>query len=134
LLSDAVTAWPLTARVPAATGLLIFIVGIAIAHVSMAWIFHEQEAILRRISDVYLDGVATAILPAVAAGDAAQTTAALRREFLFDEGMREFELIVQTSDGAPFARVALPGETHHPGLDARTVEALERNQRFVIYR
>jgi signal transduction histidine kinase len=132
LLSEAVGAWPLTARVPVATGLLIFIVGIAISHLSMAWIFHEQETILRRISDVYLDGVATAILPAVAAGDAAQTTAALRREFLFDEGMREFELIVQTPDGAQFARVTLPGETGAPGLDNRTVEALRRNHGFTI--
>ena len=132
LLSDAVGAWPLTARVPAATGLLIFVVGIAMSHLSMAWIFREQETILRRISDVYLDGVATAILPAVAAGDAAQTTAALRREFLFDEGMREFELIVQTPDGAQFARATLPGETHTPSLDNRTVEALQHNHGFVI--
>jgi hypothetical protein len=95
LFFDAVSEWPLTARVPMATGLLIFIVGIAISHVSMVWIFYEQKAVLHRLSDVYLDGVATAILPAVAAGDAVETTAALKREFLFDEGMREFELIVK---------------------------------------
>jgi signal transduction histidine kinase len=131
LFFDAVSEWPLTARVPMATGLLIFIVGIAISHVSMVWIFHEQKAVLHRLSDVYLDGVATAILPAVAAGDAVETTAALKREFLFDEGMREFELIVQTPKGAPFARVAVPGEIR-PGLDDRILEALQRNRGFVI--
>ena len=131
LPSESVSAWPLTARVPAATGLLIFFVAIAISHRSMAWIFHTQEAVLRRVSEVYLDGIATAILPAVAAGDAAQTTAVLRRAFLFDEGMREFQLIVQTPQGGPFARVALRGEVH-PGLDARILKALERERGFMI--
>jgi two-component system, OmpR family, sensor kinase len=130
-LSDTVSTWPLTARVPAAAGLLIFVVGIAVSHVSMAWIFHEQEAMWHRLSDVYLDGVATAILPAVAAGDVAETTEVLKREFLFNEGIREFQLIVQTSEGVPFARVALPGEIR-PGLDDGILEALQRNSGFVI--
>jgi signal transduction histidine kinase len=131
LPAESVSAWPLTARVPAVTGLLIFFIAIAISHLSMAWIFHTQEAVLRRVSDVYLDGIATAILPAVAAGDAAQTTAALSRAFLFDEGMREFQLIVQTPQGRPFARVALRGEVH-PGLDTHILKALERNRGFII--
>ena len=129
-LSEAVSAWPLAARVPTAVGLLIFLVGIAISHISMAWIFHQQEAVLHRLSDVYLDGVASAILPAVAAGDAAATTAALKGEFLFNEGLREFQLIVQTPEGVPFARAVVPGIQSE--LDDDILEALRRNRGFVI--
>jgi methyl-accepting chemotaxis protein len=131
LFSETVSGWPLTARVPVATGLLIFIVGLAISHVSMAWIFHEQEAVLHRLCDVYLDGVASAISSAVAAGDAAATAVALKEEFQFNDGIREFQLIVQTPAGAPFARAVLPAEIRS-GLDNRILEALRRNRGFLI--
>jgi signal transduction histidine kinase len=131
LFSEAVSGWPLTARVAVATGLLIFVVGLAISHVSMAWIFHEQEAALHRLSDVYLDGVAASISSAVGAGDAAATTVALKEEFQFNEGLREFQLIVQTPAGAPFARAVLSGGIRS-GLDDRLLEALRRNRGFLI--
>jgi signal transduction histidine kinase len=124
-------AWPLTARVSVATGLLIFVVAIVISHLSMAWIFQQQETGLRRLSDVYLDGIAMAVLPAVEAGDAAQTAAVLKRAFLFNEGMREFELIILTPQGSPLAEVVLPGKTH-PGLDDRILKELHRNGGLMI--
>jgi signal transduction histidine kinase len=131
IVSKGVSAWPLTARVSAVTGLLIFVVAIVISHISMAWIFQQQEAGLRRLSEVYLDGIAMAVLPAVAAEDATQTTAVLKRAFLFNEGMREFELIILTPQGTPFARVVLPGKTSL-GLDDRMIEDLYRNRGIVF--
>jgi signal transduction histidine kinase len=130
IASEQIRAWPLTVRVSAATGLLIFVVAILISHLSMAWIFRQQEAGLYRLSEVYLDGIAMAVLPAVAAGDTAQTAAALNRAFLFN-GMREFQLIIQTPEGRPFARVVLPGEIPSE-FDDRIVQELHRNLRLVI--
>jgi signal transduction histidine kinase len=128
---EGVRAWPLTARVSVATGLLIFVVAIVISHLSMAWIFQQQETGLRRLSDVYLDGIAMAVLPAVEAGDATQTEAALKRAFLFNEGMREFELIILTPQGNPFARVVLPEKTRQ-GPDDGIPKELYRKGGIVI--
>jgi signal transduction histidine kinase len=111
--------------------LLIFVVAIVIAHLSMAWIFQQQETGLHRISEVYLEGIATAVLPAVEAGDVTQTAATLKRAFLFNEGMREFQLIILTPQGSPFAEVTLPGKTHL-GLDNGILEELYRKGGLVI--
>jgi signal transduction histidine kinase len=128
---EGIRAWPLTARVSVATGLLIFSVAIVISHLSMAWIFQQQETSLRRLSDVYLDGIAMAVLPAVEAGDATHTAAALKRAFLFNAGMREFALIILTPQGSPFAQEVLPGNTHL-GLDDGILEELYRKGGLVI--
>jgi signal transduction histidine kinase len=117
--------------VSASTGLLIFVVAIVISHISMAWIFQQQATDFRRVSEVYLDGIAIAVLPAVEAGDATETAAALKRAFLFNEGMRELELIILAPQGSPIAQVALPGKTHL-GLDDSILEELYRKGGLMI--
>jgi two-component system OmpR family sensor kinase len=89
-----------------------------------------EEFGLNRAASVPM-GIAMAVLPAMVAGDATQTRESLERAFLFNEGMREFELIIQTPQGSPFARVVLPGNTR-PGLDDRILKELYRNKGVVI--
>ena len=71
--------WPLTARVPIVSGALILIVAIALSHVMMSTVAHEQELGVRRLAAVYLDGISTTIHPHVVAWNLANTIEALRR-------------------------------------------------------
>jgi hypothetical protein len=57
--------WPLTAPVPIVSGALILIVPIALSHVMMSTVAHEQELGVRRLAAVYLDGISTTIYPHV---------------------------------------------------------------------
>lgn len=127
--------WPLTARVPIVAGALILAVAIAASHVMMDVVASQQEAGVRQIEAVYLDGISTTIYPHVVARNLADTIKSLRRTMWFHQGMQEQRAIVRLPDGSLFADVAGPDTNlsgddpvHDPALNRR----LERGQGFVF--
>ncbi len=125
--------WPLTARVPIVAGALILAVAVAVSHVMMDVVAREQEAGVRQIAAVYLDGISTTIYPHVAARNLVNTNEALHRTMWFHQGMQEQRAIVRLPDGTLFAEVSGPDANtgandpvHDPALNRR----LERGGGF----
>jgi two-component system, OmpR family, sensor kinase len=106
------TAWqwplPLTARVPIVSGALILAVAIAVSHVMMSTLAHEQELGVRRLAAVYLDGISTTVYPHIVARNLVNTTEALHRTMWFHQSMREQRALVRLPDGTLFADVSGP--------------------------
>jgi signal transduction histidine kinase len=127
--------WPLTARVPVVSGVLILVVAMALSRLMMSSVVHEQELGVRQIAAVYLDGIATTVYPHVVARNLANTTEALRRSMWFHQGMREQRAIVQLPDGTVFADVFGPNDdvgTDDPLHDAALHRQLEQGGGFVF--
>ena len=100
--------WPLTARVPVVSGALSLVVAIAVSHVMMTTIAHEQELGVRRLAAVYIDGISTTIYPHIVARNIANLTEALHRTMWFHQSMREQRALVSLPDGTLFADVSGP--------------------------
>jgi signal transduction histidine kinase len=102
--------WPssLTARVPIVAGALILAVAIAVSHVMMSTLVHEQELGVRRLAAVYLDGISTTVYPHIVARNLVNTTEALHRTMWFHQSMREQRALVRLPDGTLFADVSGP--------------------------
>jgi signal transduction histidine kinase len=95
----------------------------------------EQEAAVRQIAAVYLDGISTTIYPHVAARNLANTIEALHRTMWFHQGMQERRAIVRLPDGTLFADVSGPDDhasgddpVHDPALYRR----VERGNGFAL--
>jgi len=120
---------------PIVSGILIFIVAIAISRVMMSSVAHEQELGVRQIAAVYLDGIATTVYPHVVSRNLANVTEALRRTMWFHQGMREQRAIVRLPDGSKFADVSGPSsdtDNEEPIHDSRLLEQLALQGGFVF--
>jgi len=127
--------WPLTARVPIVSGALILAVAIGVSHVMMEMMASEQEAGVRQIAAVYLDGISTTIYPHVVAHNLADTKESLYRTMWFHQGMQEQRAIVRLPDGSLFADVSGPGgarRTQDPVHDPALNKRLEQGHGFVF--
>lgn len=127
--------WPLTARVPIVAGALILAVAIAVSHVMMNVVSNEQEATVRQIAAVYLDGISTTIYPHVAARNLSNTIEALRRTMWFHQGMQERRAIVRLPGGTLFADVSGPNDQSiddDPVHDHALNRRIERGNGFVF--
>lgn len=121
--------WPLTARVPIVSGALILAVAIGVSHVMMEMMASEQEAGVRQIAAVYLDGISTTIYPHVVAHNLADTKKSLYRTMWFHQGMQEQRAIVRLPDGSLFADVSGPGgarRTQDPFTTRRSTSVSSR--------
>jgi signal transduction histidine kinase len=87
---------------------LILAVAIAVSHVMMSTVAHEQELGVRRLAAVYLDGISTTVYPHIVARNLANTTEALHRTMWFHQSMREQRALVRLPDGTLFADVSGP--------------------------
>ncbi len=121
--------WPLTARVPIVAGTLILAVSLAGSRVMMHVVAHEQEAGVRQMAAVYLDGISTTIYPHVANRNLATTTEALHRTMWFHQGMQEQRALVRLPDGSLFADVSGPDATRNGEDPVRSPVLRERLHR-----
>ncbi|MCK6450388.1 MAG: HAMP domain-containing histidine kinase [Alphaproteobacteria bacterium] len=71
--------WPLTVRVPAAVAVLMILVATAMSTVILRRLTSDQEAHLSELAGAYLDGLSTAIAPAVLRQDVWEAFDALDR-------------------------------------------------------
>jgi hypothetical protein len=131
------TMWqlPLAVRVPIVSGALILAVAIAVSHVMMSIVTHEQELGVRRLAAVYLDGISTTVYPHVVARNLANTTEALHRTMWFHQSMREQRALVRLPDGTLFADVSGPNgdaSAEDPFHDASLRQRLERGNGLVF--
>ena len=131
------TMWqlPLAAQVPIVSGALILAVAIAVSHVMMSTLVHEQELGVRRLAAVYLDGISTTVYPHIVARNLVNTTEALHRTMWFHQSMREQRALVQLPDGTLFADVSGPNgdaSAEDPFHDASLRQRLERGNGLVF--
>ena len=133
------TAWqwplPLTAQVPIVSGALILAVAIAVSHVMMSTLVHEQELGVRRLAAVYIDGISTTVYPHIVARNLVNTTEALHRTMWFHQSMREQRALVQLPDGPLFADVSGPNgdaSAEDPFHDANLRRRLEQGDGLVF--
>jgi hypothetical protein len=126
---------PLAAQVPIVSGALILTVAIAVSHVMMSTLVHEQELGVRRLAAVYLDGISTTVYPHIVARNLVNTTEALHRTMWFHQSMREQRALVQLPDGTLFADVSGPNgdaSAEDPFHDASLRQRLERGNGLVF--
>jgi two-component system, OmpR family, sensor kinase len=133
------TAWqwplPLTAQVPIVSGALILAVAIAVSHVMMSTLVHEQELGVRRLAAVYIDGISTTVYPHIVARNLANTTEALHRTMWFHQSMREQRALVRLPDGTLFADISGPNgdaSAEDPFHDASLRQRLEQGDGLVF--
>jgi signal transduction histidine kinase len=127
--------WPLTARVPIVSGALILAVAVAVSHLLMSTVAHEQELSVRRLAAVYLDGISTTVYPHVVARNLINTMEALNRTMWFHQSMREQRAMVRLPDGTLFADVSAhqnDASTEDPIHDSGLGQRLERGNGFVF--
>lgn len=105
---------PLAVRLPLLAGVVAFVAAVATTQVAVRTLSAEAEREARRLGEVYLDGLAAAVLPALAAGDDAALAAALGRALGFQQGVRERRLVVARRDGAVLAEAGLPEDPAFP--------------------
>ncbi len=118
---------PVSLRVPLLAGLAVFLFAVATSHLMLWGMGRMTDREIARLGRVYLDGLAAAVLPAVARGDGPGLEAALNRALGFQEGIRERQIIVGTPEGAHFASAGLGPESAWPAPFLRGVrgETLE---------
>ena len=131
------TIWrlPLAAHVHIVSGALILAVAMAVSHVMMSIVAHEQELGVRRLAAVYLDGISTTVYPHIVARNLANTTEALHRTMWFHQSMREQRALVRLPDGTLFADVSGPNgdaSGEDPFHDAGLKQRLEQGNGFVF--
>ncbi len=95
---------PLTLRFPVAVALMIFIVAVTTTQVAIQTSSRQFERQMGQVGQVYLDGLAAALLPALAHGDGAAMTAILERSLTVREGIVDLRLAVLGEDGRIVAR------------------------------
>jgi signal transduction histidine kinase len=71
--------WPLTVKVPAAVAILMILVATAISTIILRRLSSDQETHLRELAGAYLDGLSTAIAPALLRQDVWEAFDALDR-------------------------------------------------------
>jgi signal transduction histidine kinase len=131
-LSGAAATWPLTVKVPLLVVLLMVGVAAVISHVVLLRLEHDQETNLRLLTGAYLDGLSTAVLPAVIRRDVWETFDALDRARGKYEGVEARSAIIELPDGSVLASsdpLRIP--SHHPVPSAMRAK-LPEGARLVI--
>ena len=85
---------PLTLRLPLLVAAMIFIAAVVTTQVAVRSTSAQFEDQIERIGQVYLDGLAAAVMPAVAVNDVASMTAVLRRALTVHVGIQDRRLAI----------------------------------------
>lgn len=117
-------ALPLATRLPLLAGACAFLAAVATTQVAIRALSAEAEREAARLGEVYLDGLAAAVLPALTAGDPVALAAALDRALGFQQGVRERRIVVARPDGTPLAEAGLPDDPAFPAPFTRGIGAL----------
>lgn len=117
---------PSALRIPLLVGLAAFGVAMATGQVVLAGMGRQLDQEAERLGRVYLDGLSAAVLPALAAQDAAALSAVLHRALGFQDGVPERRILVTAPDGS---MLAMAGE----GLERGWPPPLARGRRDAVW-
>jgi two-component system OmpR family sensor kinase len=106
--------WPLALRLPLLAGAATFLAAILTTQVAVRAMDREREWEAERLGQVYLDGLAAAVLPGLRAGAPDAVAAALERALGFQSGVRERCLVVVAPDGTLLAAAGQGGDCADP--------------------
>lgn len=94
---------PVTYRVPAIVALLMVVISAAISERVLDRLSRTQESFLNGLAETYLDGLSSAVVPAVLRGDVWEVFDALDRSSVSYEALAPVETVVTNSDGRVLA-------------------------------
>lgn len=97
---------PLTVRIPLAVAVLFLAVSAALISLSLHGLSRQFDRQIDDLGQVYLDGLASAVLPAVREGDRAQLFEVLNRALDTHVGVVDRALAVVAENGEVLARVS----------------------------
>ena len=111
---------PLTLRLPLLVAAMIFIAAVVTTQVAVRSTSAQFEDQIERIGQVYLDGLAAAVMPAVAVNDVASMTAVLRRALTVHVGIQDRRLAILDAGSRIVAQAqrADMDSLHRPGSPA----------------
>ncbi|MYZ49987.1 sensor histidine kinase [Propylenella binzhouense] len=92
-------AWPIALRVPLAVAALMVLVGIVLSERVLARLADLQEGQLREVARSYLDGLSSAVVPAVVRDDPWEAFDAIERLEALNKGLRPIETVVTDGGG-----------------------------------
>ncbi len=95
---------PLTLRLPLLVAVLIFLAAVATTQVAIRSSASQLEAQMERIGQVYLDGLAAALMPALAQNDVTAMTDVLQRALAVHVGIKDRRLAVIDAGGRLIAQ------------------------------
>ncbi|WP_137126576.1 ATP-binding protein [Roseomonas sp. HF4] len=105
---------PLATRLPLIAGACAFLAAVLTTQVAVRALSADAERQAARLGQVYLDGLAAAVVPALAEGGEQALAAALGRALGFQQGVRERRLVVARPDGTLLAEAGLPEDPAFP--------------------
>jgi signal transduction histidine kinase len=95
--------WPLTLKVPMLVAALTVVVALVIGNVVLRRLAADQETTLRELTEAYLDGLSTAVMPSVIRRDVWETFDALDRSRALYTGVQARYAAVLLPDGTVLA-------------------------------
>ena len=96
-------AIPLSVRVPVMVALLMVVISAAISERVLDRLSRTQQMFLASLTATYLDGLSSAVVPAVMRGDVWEVFDALERSASSGEALRPVETVVTGADGRVLA-------------------------------
>jgi signal transduction histidine kinase len=95
--------WPLAAKIPLAVVALMMLVGVVLSERVLTRLTESQESHLSDLAQSYLDGLTSAISPAVLTGDTWEMFDAIERAETMNKSVRVMETVVTDADGKVIA-------------------------------
>jgi signal transduction histidine kinase len=96
-------SWPLTLKVPLLVAFLMVSVAVLVSHVVLQRLAEDQETNLRQLTESYLDGLSTALLPNVLRHDIWETFDVLDRAKERYSGLKDRFTVVVLADDSVLA-------------------------------
>ena len=96
-------AWPLVLKVPLLVAFLMIAVAVLISHIVLRRLAEDQETNLRQLTESYLDGLSTALMPNVLRHDIWETFDILDRAKERYSGVKDRYTVVTLADGSVLA-------------------------------
>ncbi|WP_288252369.1 HAMP domain-containing sensor histidine kinase [uncultured Hydrogenophaga sp.] len=115
-----ITRLPMTARLSLAVVAVILVTALGTTQIAMQGLLRQVERQIERTGQIYLDGLAAALLPPVMANDGAGIERALDEALRMHQGLVDRHLFLLDGTGQPLARADRAGLHDVPLPDAVT--------------
>jgi signal transduction histidine kinase len=96
-------SWPITVKVPLAVAALMMLVGLVLSERVLSRLTDSQERHLVELSQSYLDGLSSAIVPSILREDNWEIFDAITRMQAINKSLHPTETVVTNADGAVIA-------------------------------
>lgn len=117
----------LTARIPLAVSLLLFVISAALISLALHGVSHQFDRQIDKLGQVYLDGLSAAILPAARANDGEQMVEVLNRALDTHLGVVDRTLAVVGADQRLLAHVA-----RYPEVEAVPLASVRKESGMLV--